>query len=107
MSPGEESQVLVVLNAPSSLEEPLIDWLLGHDGGLGFTSFPVFGHSSGHDGLSAAEQVSGRIRRRQFQVQMAGAVVDEFLAGLEASMAGADIRYWVLPILGGRTGQLG
>ena len=106
MSSGEERQALVVLNAPSILEEPLIDWLLGHDGGLGFTSFPVFGHSSGHVGLSAAEQVSGRIRRHQFQVQMDEGAVDEFLIGLEESLAGTDIRYWVLPILGGRAGQL-
>ena len=98
---------LVVLNAPSSLEEPLIDWLLGHDGGLGFTSFPVFGHSSGHDGLSAAEQVSGRIRRCQFQVQMdEGALSTNSSSGLEESLAGTDIRYWVLSILGGRAGQL-
>ena len=79
MTFDETSESLVILNAPPSLEEALVDWLLAHGSGTGFTSFPAEGHSTRHDNLSTAEQVSGRQRRQQFQVQMASAAVDEFL----------------------------
>lgn len=98
MSLDASSESLLILNAPPSLEEALVDWLLAHKHGTGFTSFPAQGHSTRHDNLSIAEQVSGRQRRQQFQVQMASASVDEFLDALETSLGGAGIHYWVLPI---------
>jgi hypothetical protein len=105
MTFDETSESLVILNAPPSLEEALVDWLLAHGRGTGFTSFPAEGHSTRHDNLSTAEQVSGRQRRQQFQVQMASAAVDEFLNALQASLGGAGIHYWVLPV--SRSGRFG
>ncbi len=105
MSLDEYAESLVILNAPPSLEEALVDWLLAHKHGTGFTSFPAHGHSTRHDNLSIAEQVSGRQRRQQIQVQMASAAVDEFLNDLQASLGGAGIHYWVLPI--SRSGRFG
>ena len=99
MTFDETSESLVILNAPPSLEEALVDWLLAHGSGTGFTSFPAEGHSTRHD------QVSGRQRRQQFQVQMASAAVDEFLDALQASLGGAGIHYWVLPVT--RSGRFG
>jgi hypothetical protein len=100
------SEALVVLNVPPDLEEPLVDWLLERDGGTGFTSFPVFGHSTRHDDLSAAEQVSGRRRRQQFQVQMPEEAVAGFLGELQESLGAAGIHYWVVPVLSGFAGEL-
>jgi len=105
MTLNEISESLVILNAPPSLEEALIDWLLAHKHGTGFTSFPAQGHSTRHDNLSIAEQVSGRQARLQFQVQMASAAVDDFLHALQASLGAAGIHYWVLPI--SSSGRLG
>lgn len=105
MTFDETSESLVILNAPPNLEEALVDWLLAHGSGTGFTSFPAEGHSTRHDNLSTAEQVSGRQRRQQFQVQMAAAAVDEFLEALQAALGGAGIHYWVLPVL--RSGRFG
>jgi len=91
-------QALVVLNAPPSLEESVIDWLLARDYATGFTSFPVFGHSTSHSNLSVAEQVSGRERRQQFQVQLDVGGVDSFMHDIKASFGSAGIRFWVLPL---------
>lgn len=51
--------------------------------------------------IRAAEQVSGRQQRYQFQVQMPARRTDDFLAGLREAFTGADIRYWIMPVLAG------
>lgn len=88
-------QALVVITIIPNLEEPLIDWLLAREQPTGFTSMPVFGHGSRHDYLSTAEQVSGRQRRVQFQIEMALDLVDPFLQSLRADFEGAHMRYRV------------
>lgn len=90
--------VLVVLNVTPNLEETVVDWLLAREGGVGFTSFPVFGHSTSHADLSPAEQVSGRQRRHQFQVQVGRDAVNSFLDDARTAFATAGVRYWVLPL---------
>jgi hypothetical protein len=101
MNSFASEQVLVVLNAPPELEEPVIDWLLARDGGAGFTSFPVYGHSTDHDNLSAVEQVTGRKPRQQFQVQMNLAILEPFMKSLRTSFGAADLHYWVVPVFEG------
>jgi len=96
-------QALVVLNVPPSLEEAVVDWLLEHRGRNGFTSRVVHGHSTSHLDLSAAEQVSGRQRRLQFDIQMAGATVKDFLNSAREQYGRADVRYWVLPLFAAGT----
>ena len=98
-------QVLVVITSPPSLESQLVDWLLEQDGGTGFSSVSAHGHSTHHNHLSIAEQVSGRQRRKQFQVQIEGEGLEHFIAALTAEFGGADLHYWVLPVLAG--GHLG
>ena len=95
---NELEQALVVITTAPNLEEPLIDWLLAREQHTGFTSMPVFGHSSRHDHLSAAEQVSGRQRRLQFQIQMAGAHVEPFLRELREQFQGSDLHFWIQPL---------
>ena len=101
MTGGPTEQVLVVLTGSPALESQLIDWLLLQEGGLGFTSSTVHGHSTQHDHLSIPEQVSGRQRRLQFQVQLNRNLLDEFLSKLAAEFAAADLHYWVVPLLAG------
>lgn len=105
MTAIESTEALVVLNVPPELEETVVDWLLKRVGGVGFTSFAVSGHSTSHDDLSAAEQVSGRQRRQQFQMQIDADVVQGFLSDARDTLGGTDIRYWVLPVT--QTGRLG
>ena len=98
MTTSATEDVLVVLNILPALEERIVDFLLARRG-AGFTSFPVSGHSTRHEGLSAAEQVTGQQRRQQFSVQMPADSVDGFLAELRGSLGAADVRFWVLPVL--------
>jgi hypothetical protein len=99
------TDALVILTVPRKLEEVVVDWLLSRRDATGFTSFAVAGHSIRHDALSAAEQVTGRQRRQQFQVRLPAAAVDGFLADANAALGAAGVQYWVLPLLAG--GHLG
>ncbi len=98
MTNSTHTEALVVLNAPPDLEEPIIDWLLAREDSTGFTSFPVYGHSASHAGLSPAEQVSGRRRRQQFQIQIRADDVDGFIDKIQKSFGAAGIHFWVLPM---------
>lgn len=101
MTDSHCDQALIVLNTPPMLEEAVVDWLLSRGDGAGFTSFPVFGHSASHEHLSPAEQVSGRQRRQQFQIQISTEGVETFLDDFRMSFGMADTRFWVLPLMAG------
>jgi len=98
-------EALVVLTVSPALEETMIDWLLSRPGGGGFTSMPVSGHSASHSGLSNIEQVTGRRRRVQFQIQMDSGSLEPFLARAREAFGGTDTHYWVIPVFG--AGRLG
>jgi hypothetical protein len=89
---------LLTLIAPPALEEPLVDWLLEFDSDLGFTSFPVYGHSSGHEGMTLAEQVSGRKRRVRFELHLSDAQWRPLADRLERDFRGTGIHWWVVPV---------
>lgn len=95
----ESTDALVALNVPPELEETVVDWLLERVGSAGFTSYRVSGHSTRHQILSAAEQVSGRQRRLQFQVQIDADDVRGFLSDARDTLGAAGIHYWVLPVM--------
>ncbi len=101
---SKPSGVIVTLNIVPALEERVVDWLLSRDSG-GFTSRAAHGHSSHHDLLSAAEQVSGRQRRLEFEVELPAAALDDFIAQLSDAFANADLYYTAVPVL--RSGHLG
>lgn len=105
----QNGKLLVVLNVPLNLQEPLIDWLLAREDGTGFTSFSVFGHGTGHEDLSPAEQVGGRQRRQQFQIQIDEDGLDAFLDDARRTLGMAGVQFWVLPLIaaGRLTSELG
>lgn len=92
---------LLILNLPPGLEEDLIDYLLTLDIVRGFTSYDTMGHGE-HKNLSVAEQVSGRQRRKQFEILVEESEVASITGGL--AEVGKDITYWQQPVLNvGRT----
>lgn len=99
MNASFPEQVLVAITSPPSLESQIVDWLLSRKGGTGFSSTTVYGHSSQHDHLSIAEQVSGRQKRIEFEIQISSSLLSDFLGSLAADFAGADLHYRVLPVL--------
>lgn len=90
---------LVILNAPSTLEEAVVDCLLTLESEHGFTSFPVNVHHHENKGLSLAEQVSGRHKQVCFQVHIDDDGAKLLLKRLQEEFAGAGIQYWVVPVL--------
>lgn len=90
---------LITLIADPGLEEPLIDWLLRHEDRFGFTSSPLYGHSSQTKGLNLAEQVAGRKRQLRFQLCVDGETRDRLIDRLKLDFAGSGIHYWVLPVM--------
>jgi len=101
----EVDLVVVTLNVPPQLEEMLIDWLLVEVGSSGFTGYRVYGRSASMSGLSAAEQVSGRRRRSQYDVEMKRSDVGAFLAAANEAFGHADVHCLVLPVIA--AGELG
>jgi hypothetical protein len=89
---SRENLTMLVLNTAPELEENLIDYLLSFEQVEGFTSFQVHGHGE-HNGLSVAEQVSGRRKRSQYEIFIASDAIPKILEGL-ASAVGRDIVYW-------------
>lgn len=99
MTLDHQKDVLVILNAPPSLEDHVLDWLVSRPEGSGFTSMPVSGYGGDPKELSIAEQVAGRQQRIQFEVLMSSTLVDKFLEDAGRALGNTAIRYWVLPIL--------
>jgi hypothetical protein len=91
-------EYLVTLNAPLSLEEAIVDCLLTFESEHGFSSFPVYAHDHRNEGLSLAEQVSGRQKKLRFQMYVEEAILSILLTRLKQEFSGAGIRYWVLPV---------
>jgi hypothetical protein len=94
----------VTLSLAPSLEERMIDWLLERDDVATFTGYMTYAHGGDGRELSVAEQVSGRQQRLELRVEVRAAASDAWLAALAADFAGADVAYYVTPIL--RSGRL-
>ena len=89
---------IIMLNAPPSLEESMVDCLLLLEHDLGFCSFPIYAHHHENKGLSLGEQVSGRQKKLRFQMVVSAPALADLLAQLQQKFTGAGIDYWVLPM---------
>ena len=92
-------QYLITLNVPLSLEEALVDCLLTLESEHGFSSFPVNAHDHRNEGLSLAEQVTGRQQKMRFQMYIPEQDLNGLLEQLRVDFSGAGIKYWVLPVI--------
>lgn len=92
-------EILLVLSVRPALEELIVDWLLAIPGGRDFNRVQVEEHSAQHEHLTAAEQVAGRQSRLQFQLRLRAGELEALLASVQEQFGGADIHYWVLPLL--------
>jgi len=92
-------EYLVTLNVPPGLEEVIVDCLLMLESEHGFSSFPVSAHDHRNEGLSLAEQVSGRQKKIRFQMYVPEQGLSMLLTQLREDFSGSGIHYWVLPII--------
>lgn len=90
---------LITLNVPPSLEEAVVDCLLTFETSQGFSSFPVSAHDHRNEGLSVAEQVTGRQRKIRFQMYIDKQFVAALLNKLKTEFPNTGMRYWVVPVL--------
>ena len=89
---------LTLLCTPAQ-EERLLDLLLMSAASEVFTSEPLSAHGVCSAPLSASEQVMGRARATQVQVLLEERAKDALLAQIHEQFPGANLRYWVTPIL--------
>jgi hypothetical protein len=94
-----DKEYLVTLNVPPSLEEAVVDCLLMLESEHGFSSFAVNSHDHKNEGLSLAEQVTGRQKKVRFQMYVPEDGLAQLLEELRAEFSGAGINYWVLPVI--------
>lgn len=92
------SQYLFTLTASPSLEDALVDWLLKHEA-QGFSSHCVNGHSGRLEGLTLAEQVSGRKRQVRFEMHIPADKLNYLLEQLKQEFGGANLHYWITPLV--------
>jgi hypothetical protein len=92
-------QYLITLNVPPALEGIMVDNLLALEFERGFSGFPVYAHHHETQGLSIAEQVTGRQKRIRFQMYVDGTNLALLLANLREDFAGSGVQYWVMPVL--------
>ncbi|MGZ4995870.1 MAG: DUF3240 family protein [Methylobacter sp.] len=92
-------EYLVTLNVPLSIEEAIVDCLLMLEAEHGFSSFPVSSHDHKNEGLSLAEQVTGRQKKIRFQMYVPEDGLAQLLDQLRGEFSGSGIKYWVLPVI--------
>lgn len=88
----------LTLIVPPSIEEKLIDLLLGTAGNEVFTSVPVFSHGTAHGRLNNVEQVMGRSAAAQVQIIVNEDEMNRLLEALKREFRGTGLRYWVHPL---------
>jgi len=90
---------LLTLIAAPSLEDALVDWLLVQDDISGFSSSSIDGHGSRESGMSLMEQVTGRQKRVQFLIHTDITVAERLIEKLKTQFLGAQLHYYVTPII--------
>ncbi|QWF70701.1 DUF3240 family protein [Methylomonas paludis] len=90
---------LLTIDVPPSLEETLVDCLLGLDNVLKFSSFSSNAHDHLLQDLSLVEQVTGRQRKISFQIHVDKSGVAELINRLKTEFSGSGLHYWVIPII--------
>ena len=90
---------LITINVSPALEEAMVDCLLTFETSQGFSSFPVNAHDHRNQGLSIAEQVTGRQRKMRFQMYIGKDHVSALLSKIKSDFTGTGLHYWIVPVL--------
>lgn len=90
MTDTQDPRLLALVTIPPTLEELLIDVLLANQATSTFTSVAAHGHGTDHDRLSLAEQVSGRRKQMQFQIELVESEAPALLRSLDEAIPGGD-----------------
>jgi hypothetical protein len=92
-----EFQVLVLV-APDSRREDIIDALMSLPAISGFTLAKAMGFSAEHSHFNLRGQVEGCRAFSRFEVVFAPAVLPSLLEALSAAVGSETLRYWVIDV---------
>jgi hypothetical protein len=91
---------LLCLSVPVALDDEIADFLRSHSALIsGFTSVSANGMGPNSIFGSVMEQVQGKSRRQLFMSEAPVAQIDSVLTLLNDNYRGADIHFWVTPVL--------
>lgn len=93
-------QCLLIIFAPPSVEETIVDWLLEHESIEGFSSAEAYGHGVRQTGMSLLEQVTGRQRRVQFMIRTNVKISQHLIEDMREKFIGVGLHYFTVPVLG-------
>jgi hypothetical protein len=93
------SDCLLSLIVAPEAEDAVAEWLLDDETIPGFSSSPIAGHGSSESSMTLAEQVAGRRQRVMFLTHLEQSVAERVLERLREDLPGADIHYWMVPVL--------
>jgi len=92
-------QVCVTLLVPQSMEDFVVDWLLGHDDWqIEFSAHAVQARGPLVALASDEEQVQGYAQRVELKLIIPRVRLDALIAAVEELLAGVPGGYWVTPI---------
>lgn len=94
----DELNALIVI-APETLKDDLVDALIGHAEISGFTLTDAAGYSREHAHFSVEEQVAGYRSYCRFEILHAPEQFDALRAALDSACGDQAIRYWVAPVV--------
>lgn len=96
-----EQSLLLTVIVPFDLKEAVADAILARpDLTAGFSAVDVEGHGSSIQLVEAAELVCGHVRRKRFETVCSGREKAEAILDLlHQRFAGANLFYWIVPVL--------
>jgi len=95
-----DDRVRLTLVFPPALESAIVDEVIAFTPAVpGFTTWAGEGHGAGFEGASATERVRGRIGRHVLTVVWTRGPLEALLAVLHDRMPGADVRWWLEPVI--------
>lgn len=98
--PEPDDLALLSLTLPDDLAQHVEDLLLAHPELVhGFTTSAAAGHGAGVALSEAAELVAGHAPRTQFRLIGSEAELRSVLALLKAELPGANLYYWLVPVI--------
>lgn len=98
MMESPAQRVLALVTVSPNLEELVIDVLLTHESTSAFTSVAAHGHGGTHTSLSLAEQVAGRKKQVQFQIELMEDEAIALISKLEDAIPGRDFHCCLIAI---------
>lgn len=94
------TSALLYLSVPVSLSDELADFFRSHPELIsGFTSLNANGMGPNIIFGSIVEQVQGQSHRKLFMSEAPIGQIEEILSILQKNYRGADMHFWVMPVL--------